>query len=817
MFNLNHIKENSCEEWNTSRNNAFEGSSDGSIKGTFDKSILPEFIHKTPIASQRVPVDDLIDTIYQSNETVCCIEGEGGIGKTETLLYLWKQALEKSVEDQEYTPVFFDLKNYRTRTDLLNKLIKYQGNGTFTDWVTFSDFIRSSADRIVLLADGYNEMQESAKDEFLEELKQIKVLKNPLIKVLISSRYLPELCYDGAYEAQRLDEKIIRAYLNKNNIKENEYASVLNFITTPFLLSMYTNNYIGEQENFLGILGQLEFRHEIKNPTDILWNFSRRLIAKKMNEADNARQRQKQYIIWTHIVPFIASQMEKKQIFEFTAEWFDKIIKGFCPGIINSCPETSRYCHALTKNFISPNWNCKDIIDDRENLFRCLCNDAVCYYSDYMSYGFTHQIYRDFFAALDEYNRSFYTIFSNQEFHDKPVLSPNIRYYYYNLFNKEELYSLYDRYKQKKNYLKYSFNKVCNIISDSYYYRDNIQFQVVDYLDTAIKYAKQSADNGDDMSQWNMSYLYRRKFENEPPENTETRERYFNISYNYAKMAEKSGYNEGYDCEAHFYIDPKYDPYLAKRLGLKDTSKLDKYLDALIMLRKAEQKNYGFAYNKHAKLIEQNKITSESPIEEAYYCYRQSAETGDLYAAANMGEYIYFFHNHLKEFNKNQLSSIQAAHKEYKLLRKSYSRIKDTAPNLQNTTFQFTQGFDRILINLGKACFRIAESQREYYKESRLYFKEYLDLIDKKYLPYPTDSFLINYSKSMLLLISEYIKEPSYIVYDENFIELVRTLTDKKKIQGMKNFYLQALSYEQVEHFQLFLQVFDNKGENNNE
>ncbi len=194
------------------------------------------------------------------NEKHILITGEGGIGKTVSLLKTCEYLLRKRI-NAIYVPLSkinenFTLDQYLERVvcggnkhiwDVLQQLMS-------AEYVTIPN--------VILLLDGINEVPLKYIDHFVKGILKTQYISYRGIKLVMTSRWFDNSLMNGleqnivSLEMQPLDREAIDSYLQSMNLPIVEDQKVLSVIKTPLMLTLFADveSHKDKYKNIEGII-----------------------------------------------------------------------------------------------------------------------------------------------------------------------------------------------------------------------------------------------------------------------------------------------------------------------------------------------------------------------------------------------------------------------------------------------------------------------------------------------------------------------------------------------------------------------------------
>ena len=328
--------------------------------------------------------------------------GEGGIGKTTSLLKAWKDLLE---DHSKYRLIPFyiplneanSITNY-TKNSETNFIIDYICNYYKINFakidVTLTENISQLQYGIILLLDGFNEI--SDRNTQIAISKEVKELsQNYKIRIIMTSRFDFIYTY-GLENFQRynilpLEESIIKEYLISENILSVNISYSL--ISNPMMLMLFTN--MCNIKEHISELLVLPFSDN-NTKGELIYNFIYCQIGKDFR-IDNINKTYLLYIALLVVCPYIAYDIEKKGEFSFDYSLITDYVKSALKYYQNFFPELVR-----RDLFSLSGYETFEISIDRStvtSIVKILLEDIVILQQDARNLSFRHQYFRDFFSA----------------------------------------------------------------------------------------------------------------------------------------------------------------------------------------------------------------------------------------------------------------------------------------------------------------------------------------------------------------------------------------------------------------------------------
>ena len=345
---------------------------------------------------------ELLEILHQS-ETDILVIGDGGMGKTTSLLDTW----ETHLKNKTRLPLYIPLNDYQQQRDFIRDYIKrYYGN------IDLEQLARD----FLLLLDGFNEIS-GATHLLIAELKNL-LLKHRAgrIRVIITSRhdFIEDYQLESfqSYQLLPLDEDVVKKYVDDKNLPlENAAIDVLK---TPMMLSLYTETCNIQLHSAVKNKNLFEFKDNNRRG-EMLYNFLLCQVAKSVISG-RLEEIASTWRALFSVAPYIAYQMESKGKFHISKEKFSQL-------------ESDYSKENMTNNQILPMPEPLQSLLSRSGSLDSYSESAenILLYRQYLlieenkQYSFRHQYFRDFFATLHIINTIENTI---EDYEEKESIEP---------------------------------------------------------------------------------------------------------------------------------------------------------------------------------------------------------------------------------------------------------------------------------------------------------------------------------------------------------------------------------------------------------
>lgn len=339
-------------------------------------------------SKERNKPQNIIECVATASDNVLFI-GDGGMGKTMSLLRIWHNELVSKSSGKKiplYIPLneynscnserfihSFVLKNYRIDLD------KYVENVN-----------------VLLLLDGFNEITKDTSN-IVSEIKDYMVPINN-IQVAMTSRYDFRTAYGfvglKAYYLKPLDDNMVKAYLSKMSL--GLPSDMMEVLRNPMMLTIYANNSICRKQIETRYSNLLSFS-ENQSVAGVLQNYMTCQIGKLAIDGEYKEIVKAAFAIQC-IAPYVAHHMESNGMFSIPKSQLYPLIDGFLKNYGEAMfgkmlEALSPVMCALTITGI------KYCDNDTNDYLVSLTNKHHIFIPDDTNYTFRHQYFRDYLSA----------------------------------------------------------------------------------------------------------------------------------------------------------------------------------------------------------------------------------------------------------------------------------------------------------------------------------------------------------------------------------------------------------------------------------
>ena len=283
-----------------------------------------------PSDEQTLRLVDAANILWGSSNPHAVLFGEGGMGKTVSLLRLWDESLQSS--EAGPIPLFIPLHEFNTasETEKDDFILKYMARHYLQIWELTADVkndlwqlctTQSPAyPKVVLLLDGFNEIT-TRKDQLLIDLDLLSTQARG-VQMVIASRFtdiqnFPWARLTRTIELLPLAPQVVATYLSQVNLDMPADPTLRKLFANPMMLTLYSgaNNiaakYVGNP--------RYEFK-SVASYGELLWNYNEAQLA-LMNESSMYDPDEVMYqtFLFRVLVPYLAYQMETAGRYSITS------------------------------------------------------------------------------------------------------------------------------------------------------------------------------------------------------------------------------------------------------------------------------------------------------------------------------------------------------------------------------------------------------------------------------------------------------------------------------------------------------------------
>ncbi|MDR2719300.1 MAG: hypothetical protein LBC03_00645, partial [Nitrososphaerota archaeon] len=330
----------------------------------------------------------LYDTVKKHEGNFIFI-GEGGIGKTTSLLQIW----EKWLSEEKELPLYVPLNECNT-TQEEHPITAYIKQWYLVDLNELND------KPVILLLDGFNELSER-RDTVVREIKNLAA-QTQTRRIVLTSRYnfIPTYNLKGfaTYDIQPLRSEVIKAFWEETQLKIPELQNIAlpegweTLLSTPMMLTLFANTCTVQKE--LEEKQLFPFKPS-KTKGELIYNYLLRQLAKLY--IDNQQtDLPTAYVALFWFAPYVAWQMERTNQFSIDTDKCEQQLSEYLLRKQSFIQKSAK--HFLEKACETiPYWN---NYNSASKLLHILEKQVYLLRKENGSYTFQHQHFRDFLSAL---------------------------------------------------------------------------------------------------------------------------------------------------------------------------------------------------------------------------------------------------------------------------------------------------------------------------------------------------------------------------------------------------------------------------------
>jgi len=317
------------------------------------------------------------------------IEGEGGIGKTVTLL-----SLPDNFAPHPVPAIYIPLHELKEKTNPIEKYIRNRILDSKDQYHLLQEVINkpwTNGPNLLLLLDGFNEIPFELRGSISEDIELWSEL--PGLQIVTSSRfdihqYVALRSSFSKIELQPLSKETVSEYLVSHKMGIPKNPAVIKLITIPLLLTLYIKAEAIRNDRPSPFA---RFK-EAKNAGLLIWNYLQCELWRFKNKKSNAKAG---ILAMEVIAPYIAWIMQQHSDFVLDeSSFFDRIDEAY--HLLKSHVETHGQLpdHIKTTMRQSPGLPTMEYLGDilKEHLCLFINNEG--------EYRLIHQQFRDALAAM---------------------------------------------------------------------------------------------------------------------------------------------------------------------------------------------------------------------------------------------------------------------------------------------------------------------------------------------------------------------------------------------------------------------------------
>jgi len=375
--------------------------------------------------TKKIQLKASIEKLWPAENVHTIIVGEGGMGKTISVIRLWEEYLGNRNAESP-VPVFLALNEYNNNhTEDKEYILQQMGrnylgianlneNDKNQLWKLLSEKRSDGRPSVILFFDGFNEITAERRNLIIELNDMIE--NAAAAQIIITSRFdMRSVQNWGTFnklELADLSDRAISNYLGKEKFADISGKPIYQILKNPMMLTIY--NKACTEVVFDNSL--YRFKSNIEKSGELLWNYFEglRKMQHEKNSADTRAKALYDFVL-KYLIPYIGYKMESAGLFVFTQNEIEKVINNAFERF--GLPDFLR-----TEKLICENDEFLDLghLDENRQLKRfyrykdILCNELRVLVEEDSAYRFLHQNFRDFFSAAHILNEINITLFNSR-------------------------------------------------------------------------------------------------------------------------------------------------------------------------------------------------------------------------------------------------------------------------------------------------------------------------------------------------------------------------------------------------------------------
>lgn len=379
----------------------------------FDKTLL-WYNHTRSIIEGQI--SDLVDSFLERPAKNAIIFGKGGTGKTTNTVRLWHHFLRKSKNWSKPIPLYISLSDYNhgefERNFIMYEIGEhYLGKEKLNDdafnqlydifRIPIVDELGDKHPNFILFLDGLDEVI-IEHGQLLDEIEEFANDAAGVQVIITNSEPLPHTWAKDfnliELASRRVDfgDEILTSSSFTNNSLEM-------LMENPMMSEIYRE---GEEVVIRHLENEhLKFLLPVTTRGELLWNHFEVLLAKQYENFMKDRYEPFFYyrfkFMMRHFMPFLAHLMEKQGVLYFNEEQLQSAIDHICDKLYNR--HFLRTYKEYRRDFSYFNLAADSWVKEEERfgiLSEYLINEYPMFIQEEDKYEFSHQLYRDYLAAV---------------------------------------------------------------------------------------------------------------------------------------------------------------------------------------------------------------------------------------------------------------------------------------------------------------------------------------------------------------------------------------------------------------------------------
>ncbi len=360
--------------------------------------------------NENMPLKQCLLWMQRNDVKNVQILGEGGMGKTSSLLCLW-QELCQTADDEVPAVNMVSLHevNDKKKADIEEYVLRSFAAEFFTDSLVLSETeivlvknelnaaLESTQPKYLLLLDGFNEVKDDFKLAVVKQIKELTKYEN--LQIIITSRQELNALFNiyplHKIELKPLSDEKITAYLQINHKDISDARPVWPLLSNPMMLTVYCNTndiYINYSE-----VDYFQYLTPVQTKGELISNYLESLVSKRYIIVDSVIDIVLDIWYLYFVLPQIAQYMEERHLFALSSDSLRERLQTICE--INA--DTQHFvAHFYSDLNLLKEW--KTFFDSgnlKQNTYQYVQSFPSVFKLLEESWFFTHQSYRDFLSA----------------------------------------------------------------------------------------------------------------------------------------------------------------------------------------------------------------------------------------------------------------------------------------------------------------------------------------------------------------------------------------------------------------------------------
>ena len=362
----------------------------------------------------QIPLKQSIELLWEKEIKHAFIVGEGGMGKTVSLIRTWGEYINNKSRFIPI-PIYIALNEYNNTPEdwKQNFIINTIGNDYLgkknlskDEENQIWDLLRkpflerkdNEAPSIILLLDGFNEVTVD-RTGLLVELKQLIENCGSVIQIILTSRVDMKnnlnFRYFNKLELTKLSDEQIEDYCRQYSDTHVPQGKLLDIVKIPMMLTIYMSTCQIVRDNIQNTT--CEFKERVESSGELLWNFIESIVFK---HRENLEKSYYYKFILKHLLPYIGWKMEQEGKFYLSYKELKDIINDGCShfnssDFFDAFPFFDYYAKRLSLGRL-------EVIEETTRFAefkKAIVEELAMMVEENNTYRFLHQNFRDYFAA----------------------------------------------------------------------------------------------------------------------------------------------------------------------------------------------------------------------------------------------------------------------------------------------------------------------------------------------------------------------------------------------------------------------------------